>query len=60
MKKKPITLYAFANFHPKKHRTKRYIIGMMEGEEFKPILEVCARDFKWYKKNFRIKIKKVV
>jgi len=57
-KKKQMIIYEFANFHPRRHRTKHYIIALVAGTH--GMYNITPQVFKHYKKHYKVKIKKVV
>lgn len=59
MKKEKI-VYEFRNFHPVRHHYKRYIIAKMSSDEKPAMYFITPRVFKQYKKQYKVKIKKVV
>lgn len=59
-KKKTKVVYEFADFHPKKHHYRRYVIAKMSGDVRPVMYFITPQVFKTYKRNYKVKIKKVV
>jgi hypothetical protein len=58
MKKDEMILYEFKKFNPRTHRTKRYGIGFVEGK--KVMFHIGSKEFKLWKKAYKMKLRKVV
>jgi hypothetical protein len=57
-KKEAITIYEFKKFTPRTHNTKRYVLGHFGGEPL--IVPISNRNYEYYKKNYKVKLKKVI